>query len=86
MKKLCILLAVLISGCTTAPVVMKFPEKPQEVSACPQLDTITEDLKISEVTKTVVKNYGSYYECAVKVDTWNEWYETQKKIFESVSK
>ncbi len=84
MKKLSILLALLLAGCTTAPVVMKFPEKPQETDVCPELAKVPEQPKISEVTTTVVKNYGTYYECAVKVDTWNEWYEKQKKIFESV--
>ena len=29
-------------------------------------------------------NYQTYYECAVKVDAWNEWYQIQKHIFESV--
>lgn len=86
MKKLTSLLAVLlVASCSTAPVVMKFPEKPQDSEVCPaELDKIPEQPKISEISKSVVKNYGTYHECAIKVNTWNEWYEKQKKIFESV--
>ena len=85
MKKLSTILAVLfLAGCSTAPVVMKFPERPADSEACSPLDKIADEPKISDLTTTVVKNYGTYYECAVKVETWNEWYNTQKKIFESV--
>lgn len=76
--------ALLLTGCTTAPVVMKFPERPQDSGACPTLNKIPEQPKISDITTTIVKNYGTYYECSVKVDSWNEWYEKQKKIFEGV--
>jgi hypothetical protein len=82
-----LLIALLLSGCSTVvPVTAKFPGKPSNVEACPQLDTVSNDVKLSELTSTVTKNYNSYYECAVKVDTWNEWYEKQKHIFEGVGK
>lgn len=85
MKRLSIIVAALfLAGCSTAPVVMKFPERPADSEACQQLDKVPDQPKISDLTTSVVKNYGAYYECAVKVDTWNEWYEKQKKIFESV--
>lgn len=79
---------LLFAGCsTTVPVTAKFPEPPKySATSCPQLDTVPEDVKLSELTKTVTKNYSSYYECAVKVDSWKEWYEVQKRIFEGVSK
>jgi alpha-L-arabinofuranosidase len=82
-----LLIALLLSGCSTVvPVTAKFPEKPSNVEACVQLDTVADDVKLSGLTSTVAKNYNSYYECAVKVDTWNEWYEKQKRIFEGVGK
>lgn len=85
MKKLSTIFAVLfLVGCTTVPVVMKFPERPADSEACPQLDKIPDQPKISDLTTSVVKNYGAYHECAVRVETWNEWYDKQKKIFESV--
>ena len=85
MRAYIIALVFCVTGCsTTVPVTAKFPERPKATPACPQLETVKEDVKISEFINTITKNYGTYYECAVKVDTWNEWYETQKRIFESV--
>lgn len=74
------------SGCsTTVPVTAKFPEAPRMGQGrCPQLQTVNEGVKLSELTKTVTMNYSTYYECAVKADQWQEWYEVQKKIFEGV--
>jgi hypothetical protein len=34
----------------------------------------------------VTINYNTYYECAVKVDAWQEWYQIQKKIHEDIGK
>jgi hypothetical protein len=82
-----LLLVILLAGCsTTVPVTVKFPDRPKATAACPQLDTVSDDVKLSELTSTVTKNYNTYYECAVKVDTWNQWYEIQKRIFEGVVK
>lgn len=74
------------SGCSTVvPVVAKFPEAPRlGLGTCPQLQTVKDDVKLSELTKTVTMNYSTYYECAVKADQWNEWYAIQKRIFEGV--
>ena len=79
-------LLVLLSACsTTVPVTAKFPEPPGRgaQTACPDLQKLKEDAKLSDITKTVTMNYTTYYECAVKTDTWIEWYHSQKKIFES---
>lgn len=85
MKYLLIALTVLVSGCsTTVPVTMKFPEKPADVDACPQLKKLDDSAKLSDVSTTLNNNYTTYYECSVKNDTWNEWYQTQKRIFEKV--
>lgn len=87
MKLVTIVLALCLSACSTVvPVTAKFPDAPSATEACPQLETVTDTVKLSELTNTVAKNYSTYYECAVKVDTWNEWYATQKRIFEGVSK
>jgi len=79
-------LLAMCSGCsTTAPVTAKFPDAPKlGQGTCPQLKTVAEGVKLSELTDTVVVNYSTYYECAVRVDTWQEWYAIQKRIFESV--
>lgn len=83
-----ILIALMLSGCTTVvPVTAKFPASPQSAtSKCPALQVIKDDTKLSELTDTVTQNYTTYYECAVKVDTWIEWYNKQKEIFEGVAK
>lgn len=81
-----VMLVFAISGCSTVvPVAAKFPEPPKlGLGRCPQLQTVPDDVKLSGLTSTVTGNYSTYYECAVKADQWNEWYEVQKRIFESV--
>jgi hypothetical protein len=80
-----LLLALLLSGCSTVvPVTAKFPDAPKFVDACPQLQKLNDEAKLSDVSTTVNTNYTAYYECAVKNDKWNEWYEIQKRIFEGV--
>ena len=82
-----LLVALLLSGCSTVvPVTAKFPEPPKNTPACPQLQKLNDDAKLSDVSKTININYSTYYECAVKVDSWNEWYQIQKRIFEGVAK
>jgi hypothetical protein len=86
MKYLSIVLLLCLSACgTVAPVTAKFPEAPKlGQGRCPQLQTVADGVLLSELTKTVTINYSTYYECAVKADTWQEWYEIQKHIFENV--
>lgn len=83
---LVIMLVLSITGCaTTVPVTAKFPDAPKlGLGTCPQLQTVPDDVKLSGLTTTVTGNYTTYYECAVKADQWNEWYEIQKRIFEGV--
>jgi hypothetical protein len=89
MKTFILGLAVLLTGCSlTTPVKRNFPDAvPSLQEKCPVLSTVEstgKEVSITDLLKTVVKNYGSYYECANKVDGWNEWYDNQRKIFESV--
>lgn len=77
----------ILTGCsTTVPVNRKFPENPGKLTMenCPNLKKLNDDSKLSDVAKTVTINYSTYYECAVKVDSWIEWYQIQKNIFESI--
>ena len=79
--------AFLLFGCLigTAPVKRNFPEVPQELmETCPDLKTVPDTEKLSDVLKVVTDNYAQYQECRIKVDTWIEWYKTQKSIFDSV--
>jgi hypothetical protein len=51
---------------------------------CPELKLLEQDAKLSDVAKTVTINYTTYYECALKVESWIGWYQAQRVIFESV--
>ena len=89
MRLLVLLLPILLTGClatTNNPVTMSFPQAPEELKvACDQLKQIPQDSeKLSELADTVIINYSQYHQCKVKVDGWNEWYESQRKIFESL--
>jgi|FreactcultureFD7_1027221.scaffolds.fasta_scaffold04185_6 hypothetical protein len=80
---------LLLTACTTVvPVTTKFPEASQALrTACPQLDTVKkDDSKLSDMMTVVTKNYVKYHDCAAKVDAWNEWYKSQKQIFENATK
>ena len=81
-----LLFALILTGCsTTVPVTAKFPEVPERLLVkCPQLEKLENEAKLSDISKTITNNYTTYYECAVKNDAWIEWYQVQKKIFESV--
>jgi hypothetical protein len=83
---LIMLVIFVLAGCTNVPVNRNFPEAPSKVvmEGCPNLKKLDDSSKLSDVAKTVTINYSTYYECAVKVDTWIEWYQIQKNIFESI--
>ena len=74
------------TGCsTTVPVTAKFPNAPEQLLVkCPQLEKLGNEVKLSDISKTITVNYTTYYECAVKHDSFIEWYNVQKNIFESV--
>jgi hypothetical protein len=90
MKKLLVLLPVfLLSGCLMddpAIVKMTWPDVPKEIMvACPDLQTVDQsNAQLSDVLDVVTDNYSKYQECQVKVDSWINWYTSQKKIYESV--
>ena len=82
-------LLAMCSGCSTpVPVTARFPDAPGKGATvrCPDLQKLNDGARLSDVATTVTINYGTYYECAVKADAWQEWYEIQKRIFESAGK
>ena len=89
MKYTALLIVLLLTGCSTAvPVTAKFPDAPGRLATerCPNLQKLKDDARLSDVARTVTINYSTYYECAVKADAWQEWYEIQRRIFEGVAK
>jgi hypothetical protein len=89
MKYLIVTLSIMLTACASSvPVVTKWPDPPSNIALerCPNLQKISDDPKLSDVAKTITVNYGTYYECAVKADAWQEWYQIQKKIHEDLKK
>lgn len=87
MKKLLVILSVLVlSGCVATPVARKFPDAPEYLKVkCPELIEIdSKTTKLSEVVKVVALNYGTYQECLIKTESWINWYNNQKEIFDKV--
>jgi len=85
MKILAAAFVLFLSGCTvTVPVARKFPDAPETLmKPCSELKKIEkQDPVLSEVIKSVTENYTLYHECALKNESWIEWYNAQKKAFE----
>ena len=82
------LLIVLLTACTTAPVKIKFPAVPEELQQpCPPLSPVDpRDHTLSSLLEVVTGNYAVYYECKNLTDGWQQWYNEQKKIYESIGK
>ena len=47
-------------------------------------DGTPSEVKASQLLDRVVENYGACHENAEKLKAWQEWYQEQKKIFESI--
>lgn len=82
--KYALIAALFLSGCSTVvPVKQKFPEAPNTLmEKCAQLEILKDDAKLSDVAKSITNNYTTYHECSNKHDSFIEWYNTQKQIFE----
>ena len=80
------IIVLMVSACsTTVPVTAKFPQVPESLMVkCPQLEKLGNEVKLSDISKTITVNYTTYYECAVKHDAFIDWYQVQKNIYESV--
>lgn len=81
---LALLFAALLTGCVSVPVERNFPAVPEDLTKqCPNLEEVpVGTTHLSEILIVVTNNYALYHECKLKVETWNDWYKTQKKIFE----
>lgn len=86
MKNIIISSFLFLVGCVPVPVNHEFPEKPEKASVpCENLKLIPENTeKLSVVLEVITTNNTLYHICKEKNASWNEWYEKQKKIFESV--
>lgn len=85
--KALLLLAVLLTGCTTVvPVTQRWPEPPglQAMQSCPNLQKLQPQTQLSDVAKTVSANYSEYWQCATKLDAWIDWYKQQEIIYKGL--
>jgi hypothetical protein len=87
-NKLALFIAVILVGCSTVPVKVKFPEAPEELTkSCGDLILVKQDdHQFSNFLNVVVDNYGVYYECKIQADGWKRWYDDQRKIFNEALK
>lgn len=84
MKLIMLLLLAVLAGCVT-PVKREFPAIPPGLTTpCPDLALIPKTDRFSIVLEVVTENYALYRECQIKSQTWLEWYQKQKTIFDSV--
>lgn len=90
MKALILTLSILLAGCASQPVPVKFrlPEMPEILSKeCPALQTIEGDTTtLSQLMAVVAANYGRYHECAAQQKATAEWYRIQRESLESGQK
>lgn len=87
MKYIIILTSLLtLTGCMSVPVKPKFPAVPKSLTEpCAPLNKLDNGtVSIVDYHKVVVENYTLYHECAVKVESWNEWYKEHKKIYDEI--
>jgi hypothetical protein len=87
MKLLALILVLVLSACSTVvPVAQKFPEAPTVLMGkCPDLELLgADETSITDLLKSVVKNYTTYYACSIRLEGWQGWYVNQKQIFDSV--
>lgn len=86
MNKLILCSLIFLTGCSTVvPVKQKFPDAPDTLkTTCKPLKQIVENDNLSQITKTISENYYLYHECAIKQESWIDWYNSQKKIFDGV--
>ena len=87
MKKLILIPLIALAGCVGVPIERKFPDTPESLKQpCVDLQTVPADnTKLSEMMIVVTTNYKEYHTCQIKVESWQEWYATQKKIFEDAN-
>lgn len=88
MKNILLYCTLLLAGCSSLLETQKFPEANAELmKKCDDLILLNKDqVTLSELSKTVVKNYQKYHNCADLVEAWQEWYIKQKGIYEEATK
>jgi hypothetical protein len=82
-----LLATLLLTGCATVvPVTQTWPDAPGQLAMepCPALQKLPNSPQLSDVAKVIASNYTQYYECAVKLEAWQDWYRQQQIIFKGL--
>ena len=87
MRRLLLISLLVLTGCATSvPVKMSFPQVPEALDKhCDLLVPLAVDkLELSDLLENTTDNYAKAKECYAKNQAWQEWYATQKQIYEEV--
>jgi hypothetical protein len=86
MKKLIVITSLILAGCTTVPVTAKFPSAPDSLKESAATLKILDVPKpeLSDLISNAADNYAEYYRLRDRYNSWIDWYNTQKQIFESI--
>jgi hypothetical protein len=76
-----------LTGCVSVPVAQNFPRASDTLmTPPPALKEIPPGSTASGVFDTVIENYGTYNQVATQLRGWQQWYQEQQKIYESIGK
>ena len=83
MKTVLLALTLTLTGCATVvPVTQRWPEAPglQSLQPCGELQSLPNNPTLSQVAEVINQNYTQYYQCVVKLEAWQSWYQQQQII------
>lgn len=65
---------------------MAWPEAPSSLTEpADNLDPLPADKKnLTDLIQNANENFDKYYQLKEKYEAWQDWYNTQKKIYESI--
>jgi len=89
MKKLIVISAFLLSACAAsgpAPVLPKWPTAPADLQQpVPDLKPLDANKRnLSDLISNANDNYTEYYILKEKYEGWQQWYNSQQKIWEGL--
>jgi hypothetical protein len=88
MKRLIIIFSLLLSACAhnTAPVIPNWPTAPTDLQQPAQDLTplAPEQRNLSDLIQNSNENYTQYYILKEKYEGWQNWYNTQQKIWQGL--
>ena len=88
MKRLILISLFLLTACASnkAPVMPKWPDAPADLQQpVPELTPLApEQRNLSDLIENSNENYTQYYILKEKYEGWQNWYNTQQKIWQGL--